>query len=422
MSPPEAPPSRIELLDLRPDAAVPDAEYRRLLGFPPRHVPGARAQELAAWARQWYAEHGRPWIYLREAALEVADDAVRLDGTAFASRPLRDHLREAEARRALLAVVSAGHGCEAHARRLWGEEKPDEYFFLEVFGSAVVEHLVAAANGRICDLAERDGLIAVPHYSPGYAGWDVAEQNRLFDLITRGATQPFPEPMEVLASGMLRPKKSLLAVVGLTSRTPRALESARLVPCARCSFAPCRYRRAPYRPAPVRIDGVPAPRPLAPGAAYTVNPRALGKWAGERLQVDRRDDGTFAVCFRFDGTTCSNLGQPLAFDYRVVLSGPEHGYTILEADCGPAPGDRGHAQMCAWLNDAAALRHAWETEKPLLGRPLDEVLSWSRLPAPAGCHCTRESRLHKWGLALETIHYALAHVQDLSPPLLTGTS
>ena len=54
-------------------------------------------------------------------------------------------------------------------------------------------------------------------------------------------------------------------------------------------------------------------------------------------------------------------------------------------------------------------------EKPLLGRPLDEVLSWSRTPAPSGCHCTADSRAHKWGLALEAIHYALVLARSPQP-------
>jgi hypothetical protein len=48
------------------------------------------------------------------------------------------------------------------------------------------------------------------------------------------------------------------------------------------------------------------------------------------------------------------------------------------------------------------------TEKPLLGRPLGDVLHWTRPAAPAGCHCDAASRAHKWGLALEAIHFALA--------------
>ena len=409
----------IEALITDPAVTVTDSEYRRLLGYPPGHEPGAHALELAANTRSWFAAHGRPWMYLREVSLDLADGALHLDGVAFHSRQLHEHLRAAGARRAVLVAVSAGRAGEAHARQLWQESKPDEYFFTEVFGSAVVEQLVASLNGRVCDLAERDGLMAIPHYSPGYAGWDVAEQNKLFELITRGATQPFPEPLEVLASGMLRPKKSLLAVVGLTER---ALASAPVTPCETCSFSPCRYRRMPYRhdSAAPAMAAPPVSR-LTREASYTVNARALRKWAHERVQLERRDDGSVLARFRFDGTTCSNLGRPLAFDYCVTLAAPEENHTIREADCRPAPGDEGHTFMCAYLNDAVALMDAIATEKPLLGRPLADVLSWSRTPAPSGCHCDAASRAHKWGLALEAIHFALAQQSTPASPRATAT-
>ena len=397
----------LELFDPHPAVEVVEAEYRRLLGYPRHHVPGERADELAAWARQWYAAHGGPWVYVREAELHVAGDALRLDGIEFHSPKLREHLRQAGARRALLVAMSAGATCEDHAHQLWQEAKPDEYFFLEIFGSAVVEHLMATLNGRLCDLVEREGLMAVRHYSPGYAGWDVAEQNKLFELIAHGLTQSLPGPLEVLSTGMLRPKKSLLAVVGLAPATQANSDAARLVPCASCSFAPCQYRRMPYRYS--STPAVPAPTPpLARRATYTVNPRALRKWALERVHLEPRGDGSLVATFRFDGTTCSNLGRPLAFDYVVTLGTAEEGYTILEADCRPATGDEGHQAMCAYLSDAPALMHAIATEKPLLGRPLDDVLAWTRTSAPSGCHCDASSRAHKWGLALEAIHFALA--------------
>ena len=52
-----------------------------------------------------------------------------------------------------------------------------------------------------------------------------------------------------------------------------------------------------------------------------------------------------------------------------------------------------------------------EDEKPLAGRPLDEVIAWRRPTSPAGCYCEPTSREHKWGLVLETIHYALSNRQ-----------
>ena len=154
---------KFELADSVPIVAVEEAEYRRLLGYPKAHVPGARAAELAVGARRWYAENGKPWVYMREVELRISDGALQLDGVEFNSSQLHGHLRNAGAERALLLAVSAGSGCEEQARQLWAEEKPDEYFFLEIFGSAVVEHLVATSSGRICELAERDNLLTVPH-------------------------------------------------------------------------------------------------------------------------------------------------------------------------------------------------------------------------------------------------------------------
>jgi hypothetical protein len=417
----------LEVLDARPAVSVQEAEYRRLLGYPQHHVPGERADELAEWARRWYGEHGRPWIYLREVELQVGDDTLRIDGMPFDSKQLQRHLLQAGAGRAMLVAVSAGRSCEEHARQLWQESKPDEYFFLEMFGSAVVEHLVATLSGRICDLAERDGLMAVPHYSPGYTGWDVADQNKLFELITRSMSQPFPEPTEAMTSGMLRPKKSLLAVVGLTVRTGRVLASPNLVPCEACSFSPCQYRRAPYRHAAKPAENVAAAAPdaavaLPPPSAvgYSVSVRALRKWAQERVRIEPLDNGRLTVNFRFDGTTCSNQGRPLAFDYSVTLSGSAEGYTIVNADCRPAQGDEGYTSMCSYLSDSEGLMQSIAGEKPLLGRPLNDVLSWTRESAPSGCLCSASQRAHKWGLALEAIHFALAQsvVRPVSPLLV----
>lgn len=418
--------SGLEFIDAQPGAIVQEAEYRRLLGYPKNHVPGERVGELAAWARSWYAAHGRPWVYLREASMQMTNDGLRLDGVDFSSKQLHHHLRQTRAERAVLVVASAGRECEEHARQLWQEAKPDEYFFLEVFGSAVVEHLVASLSGRICDLAEKDGLMAVPHYSPGYTGWDVADQNKLFDLIAQGVSQPFPGEIGVLPSGMLKPKKSLLAVFGLAARAADGVAGAK-TPCEGCAFSPCQYRRTPYRHASVRDDRVSAAIPVATVASplsgpvgYSVSVRALRKWAQERVRIEPLDKGMLAVNFRFDGTTCSNQGRPLAFDYSVTLSGPGEDYTIMSADCRPVEGDDGYSAMCSYLSDPEGLMQSVAGEKPLLGRPLNDVFSWSRESAPSGCLCSAGQRVHKWRLAFEAIHFALAQsvVRPVSPSIV----
>src|SRR5439155_15890873 len=134
--------------------------------------------------------------------------------------------------------------------------------------------------------------------------------------------------------------------------------------------------------------------------------RALRRWATERLRVERHN-GTIQARFRYDGTTCTNLGRPFAFDYTVTLGLQENGYPILEQCCAPAPSDTGHTAMCQYIVGPAPLMEAIRREKPLLGRPLADVLSWPPSAGFASCFCDPASRRHKWRLVLETIHYAL---------------
>lgn len=417
----------LELFETNPPLNVQEAEYQRLLGFPKNHVMSGRARELADAARQWFSENGRPWLYAGQwDALELAGNTVRAGGTEFSSRQLRDQFAEAQADKAVLVAVSAGRECEEHARRLWRESKPDEYFFMEMFGSAVVEHLVTVANGKICAWADENDSAVLPHYSPGYSGWDVSDQIKLWDLIRQTGAPHFNGRLEVLETGMLRPKKSLLAIFGVTRNLEKARGLAKLVPCENCSLPNCQYRRAPYLHAPPQIEDVRALLSSAldgfegrnnisvlnSKAKYTINSRALEKWSKERLQLAFASDASVEAKFHYEGTTCSNTGRALEFDYHVKLAPREENYQVLEMNCAPAPGDTGNQFQCEYLNNAESLMQSIAGEKPLLGRPLNEVLNWKRGYDPSGCFCDLTRREHKWGLVLEVIHFALVQRQE----------
>jgi hypothetical protein len=405
----------IELAGAADEVNVAPQEYTRLLGYPRGWELEGRALELAEWARAWYAENGRPWFYARQAeSLEIAGDTLHgdtlyIEGTPFRSKRLKGTLEQAEAHSVILVAVGAGPEAEEEARRRWQEEKPDEYFFLEVYGSAVVEHLTTLTGARLCDWAEQHEMAVLPHYSPGYPEWDVSEQPRLLELLQRTRREGFPSCVEALDSGMLRPKKTLLAVFGLTRHTERLGRLNGLVPCENCSFGPCQYRRAPYRRAPRPFgEQLPVRKPvLDRGAEYSVNRKALKRWAEERLSIEERQDGSLEAVFRYDGTTCTNMGRPLAFHYSVKLGPRTDGYPIREQRCVPAAEDAGHAHMCQYIENPGRLMAAIESERPLSGERLDAVLAWRRAPSGAGCFCEAVSREHKWGLVLETIHYAL---------------
>ncbi len=229
----------MEWTDTSPDVNVEPERYRRLLGYPRDYELSERAMELSAWAREWYLRNARAWVYAREAErVELREDGIGIEDTVFGGGRMRRSFEQSEANGAVLVAVNGGAELEHEAQRLWRAEKPDEYFFLEVYGSAVVEHLVERAGARLCEWADGAGRDVLPHHSPGYNGWDVAEQARLLRLVV----DRLPSRIQALESGALRPKKSQLALFGLAPKGA-ARQTAELVPCSNCSFTPCAYRR-----------------------------------------------------------------------------------------------------------------------------------------------------------------------------------
>ena len=407
---------------LRPEVNVDSAEYKRLLGYPSDYVLEGRALELTEWARQWYQEHGRPWIYARQIDdIAATDDGLRIGARRFHCSELSQRLNATAASAIVVAAVSAGPELEAAAQQAWRLDKPDEYFFLEAYGSAVVEHLVTVAGARVCAWADDRQMAVLPHYSPGYGGWDVSEQPRLLESVREG--HRLPGPIGVFESGMLSPKKSLLAVFGLTAAVSRAQQLMALAPCERCSYMPCQFRRSDYVHADELgdlelatlgqvIDAITVLQSSQPPRAghYQVSRKALDRWTNERLTIMPGPDGTINVLFKHEGSTCSNLGRPLHFDYQVQLSSASDGYRILQQECSPAADDVGHRSMCGYLRNPEVLMKAVASEKPLLGRNLDDVLTWRRATG-ASCYCDTVNRQYMWGQVLETIHYALHREQ-----------
>ncbi len=424
----------IEFAYTRPCVDVAPTEYNRLLGYPREWVLEDRASELASAAQTWYAEHGRPWVYARQAdSLEIASGQIRIDGQPFVSERLQSMLQQAEAESVMLVAVSAGGELEREAQKLWLEEKPDEYFFLEVYGSAVVEHLITMKGAELCAWAESCDQAILPHYSPGYPEWDITQQSALLDLIRQNGDHQLHGELEVLDSGMLRPKKSLLAVFGLTRQRELVGRLTELNPCENCSFSPCQYRRAPYLGAPrcfsrdeiaqskqILSQLLPEALVLERDARYSVHAKALAHWAANRLSLTRRENGTIDALFRYEGTTCSNLGRPLLFDYHVTLGPREDGYVICALACRPTPGDEGYTSMCRYLESPSQLMSSIDREKPLMGEPLNSVLTWNAANSAAGCYCELGDRMHKWRLALETIHYALVQQERLHSTSANG--
>ena len=140
-------------------------------------------------------------------------------------------------------------------------------------------------------------------------------------------------------------------------------------------------------------------------AKYSISEKALLKWSNDRLTMNVLSDGTIFAKFRYNGTTCSNLGHELIFDYHIELSSSEESYRIKSLKCIPV--NNGYTFMCEYSTDENGVMKEIELEKPLIGKPLNEILTWKRNYNPEGCYCKKESRDYKWGIVFEVLHYKI---------------
>ena len=237
---------------------VSSEDYARLLGYPADWPLERTVLNLAESSRDWYRCHGRPWIFARQVDIvRIEEREIELaphfapgapgagaPGATLLSSVLARRLRRAEAEALAVVTVSAGPEVDQRAARLWQGERPDEAYFLDRFGAAVAEHLAAACGETLRTANSAGRLVALPGYSPGYSGWDLAQQTLVYDLLTDGLREPLPGPLRVLESGMLTPKHSLLAVFGMTLRYDLATQAWAKNRCAWCSLTDCSFRRA----------------------------------------------------------------------------------------------------------------------------------------------------------------------------------
>ena len=134
-------------------------------------------------------------------------------------------------------ICTVGAAIEDRVRELWDERELPLAVMLDSVGSAAVESLAEYVNDLLCQAAIPAGLKVTNRISPGYAGWDTAEQVALFHLCPG-------EPIGVTLndSCVMAPGKSISILVGIG---PEARVDHYFTQCRRCWMRDCAYRRAP---------------------------------------------------------------------------------------------------------------------------------------------------------------------------------
>lgn len=140
-------------------------------------------------------------------------------------------LRKSEG--AILFICTAGPGPGLKSRKLMQEKDLLAGYIYDVIGSEIVEAAADLMQNELERSAATEGLKITNRYSPGYCGWNVEEQHKLFTF--------FPDNfcgINLTPSALMDPEKSVSGIIGIG-------HNVRMNPytCRMCEMKDCIYRR-----------------------------------------------------------------------------------------------------------------------------------------------------------------------------------
>jgi hypothetical protein len=207
--------------------------------IPPGGEISSVIKDLLHTARDIFSEHSHPRGILKELSVEDFEVIYRGEGLNEPDTPVDKIFRKAE-RLALFAVTIGGDISKEIARLF--EEK-------EFALGSMVDSVASAGTDKAADYIEEvfiDSLIerefvqqntGVMRYSPGYCGWHMSGQKRLFSFL-----HPEKIGITLLDSYLMEPLKSVSGVIISGNKEIHDIDDTYPF-CSDCTSHSCQLRK-----------------------------------------------------------------------------------------------------------------------------------------------------------------------------------
>ena len=217
-------------LSIDPDEVLRFQGYKVGIDVPSADVRALFDEALALGRRLM-----RPRTLLR--TLPVQRDGDRLTAAGVTLTIPRIAERWGAVDEIVAGVCTIGDALERHASALWDARELPLAMMLDSVGSGAVESLAEYVNDQLCQEGIARGVKVTNRVSPGYGGWDVAEQRLLWQLCPGDAVG-----VTLNEACFMTPTKTITILVGagVAARVDDYFSQ-----CARCWMRDCAYRRAP---------------------------------------------------------------------------------------------------------------------------------------------------------------------------------
>ena len=135
-----------------------------------------------------------------------------------------------------LFVCTAGPEIGEWSKQLMSEGETLKGYIIDVVGSEIVESAMDSIQNSLEEEMKHQGLFITNRYSPGYCGWNVSEQQKLFTFFPDGFCG-----VKLSDTSLMYPIKSVSGIIGIGKDVEK-----NNYPCKLCDDKNCIYRGRRY--------------------------------------------------------------------------------------------------------------------------------------------------------------------------------
>ena len=205
----------------------------KFMGYEPGNSPDPIPQminEVLEVAHD-YCDIKGGYVIQNDIGINREDKILHINGTEFdIKKIITNQLRKMDT--IALFVCTAGSGIGEYSKELMHEGDFVKGYIADVVGSEIVESAMDKIQDDLEQQMETQSLHITDRYSPGYCGWSVGEQHKLFSF--------FPDNfcgISLTPSSLMLPIKSVSGVIGIGPNVRR-----KGYVCQQCDMVNCIYR------------------------------------------------------------------------------------------------------------------------------------------------------------------------------------
>lgn len=228
-----------EIVEFSTDEILPDREaVMRAMEVAPDHEPSEKIRELTEVSINTFQEISRPRAVMETITLGEFVTIYRGEGLNPLKTPLAKIIPQAT--RLALFAITVGEEVSGRIDALFNGNDYATGYALDAAASTGAENAADKVEARFGELLFRDDVLdsstAHLRYSPGYCGWHISGQRKLFQRL-----EPGEIGIELNDSFLMQPLKSVSGVIVFGKKEIHLFKPT-FPFCAECTTHTCRSR------------------------------------------------------------------------------------------------------------------------------------------------------------------------------------